>query len=83
MSINFERRRFLQDCGLGVGWLAAQHLMGATLPADPLAPKKPPMPAKVKAEQAAKFAQSLVRGEPNRSKIAWENIVEDRVRELV
>src|SRR5437588_1038873 len=42
-----------------------------------------PMPAKVKAEQAAKFAQSLVRGEPNRGKIAWENIVEDRVRELV
>src|SRR5256885_4521457 len=42
-----------------------------------------PMPGKVKAEQAAKFAQSLIRGEPNRSKIAWENIVEDRVRELV
>jgi pyruvate dehydrogenase (quinone) len=42
-----------------------------------------PMPGKVKAEQAAKFAQSLVRGEPNRGKIAWENIVEDRVRELV
>ena len=42
-----------------------------------------PMPAKVKAGQAAKFAESLLRGEPNRSKIAWENIVEDRVRELV
>jgi pyruvate dehydrogenase (quinone) len=42
-----------------------------------------PMPGKVKAEQAAKFAQSLLRGEPNRGKIAWENIVEDRVRELV
>lgn len=42
-----------------------------------------PMPGKIKAEQAAKFAQSLMRGEPNRGKIAWENIVEDRVRELV
>ena len=42
-----------------------------------------PMPAKVKPEQAAKFAESLLRGEPNRGKIAWENIVEDRVRELV
>jgi len=42
-----------------------------------------PMPSKIKAEQAAKFAQSLMRGEPNRGKIAWENIVEDRVRELV
>ena len=38
---------------------------------------------RVKAEQAVKFAESLVRGEPNRAKIAWENMVEDRVRELV
>jgi len=42
-----------------------------------------PMPAKVKIEQAVKFAESLARGEPNRGKIAWENMVEDRVRELV
>jgi len=42
-----------------------------------------PMPAKVKVEQAVKFAESLARGEPNRGKIAWENMVEDRVRELV
>jgi len=46
-------------------------------------PLTAPMPGKVKAEQATKFAQSLLRGEPNRGKIAWENIVEDRVRELV
>jgi pyruvate dehydrogenase (quinone)/pyruvate oxidase len=46
-------------------------------------PLTAPMPGKVKAEQAAKFAQSLLRGEPNRGKIAWENMVEDRVRELV
>ncbi|HWC15490.1 MAG TPA: thiamine pyrophosphate-dependent enzyme [Terriglobales bacterium] len=42
-----------------------------------------PMPAKVKVEQAVKFAESLARGEPNRGKIAWENMVEDRVREMV
>jgi pyruvate dehydrogenase (quinone) len=46
-------------------------------------PLTAPMPAKIKAEQAAKFAESLLRGEPNRGKIAWENMVEDRVRELV
>ena len=46
-------------------------------------PLTAPMPAKVKAQQAAKFAESLLRGEPNRGKIAWENMVEDRVRELV
>jgi len=38
-------------------------------------PLTAPTPGKVKAEQAAKFAQSLMRGEPNRGKIAWENIV--------
>ena len=46
-------------------------------------PLTAPMPGKIKAEQAAKFAESLVRGEPNRGKIAWENMVADRVRELV
>lgn len=42
----------------------------------------PPMPAKVKASQAAKFAEALVRGEPNRSKIVLTN-AHEKVRELV
>lgn len=42
----------------------------------------PPMPAKVTASQAAKFAESLMRGEPNRGKIAL-TAISDRVRELV
>lgn len=46
-------------------------------------PLTAPLPGKIKAQQAAKFAESLLRGEPNRGKIAWENIVEDRVRELI
>jgi pyruvate dehydrogenase (quinone)/pyruvate oxidase len=46
-------------------------------------PLTAPMPGKIKAEQAIKFAESLARGEPNRGKIAWENVVQDRVRELV
>lgn len=42
----------------------------------------PPMPAKVKASQALKLAEALVRGEPNRMKIALTN-AHDTVRELV
>lgn len=42
----------------------------------------PPMPARVKASQALKFAEALMRGEPNRMKIALTN-VRDVIRELV
>ena len=45
-------------------------------------PFEPPMPAKIKPEQALKFAASLARGEPNRMKIAG-TVFENRVRELV
>jgi pyruvate dehydrogenase (quinone)/pyruvate oxidase len=42
----------------------------------------PPMPAKATLDQATKFAESLARGEPNRSKIAW-TVLSDKVRELI
>jgi pyruvate dehydrogenase (quinone) len=45
-------------------------------------PFEPPLPAKVKAEQALHFAESLARGEPNRKKIALTTL-SDRVRELI
>ena len=45
-------------------------------------PLEPPLPAKVTADQALKFAESLVRGEPNRTKIAL-TALSDKVRELV
>jgi pyruvate dehydrogenase (quinone)/pyruvate oxidase len=45
-------------------------------------PFEPPMPAKVKAEQALHFAESLARGEPNRKKIALTTL-SDEVRELI
>jgi pyruvate dehydrogenase (quinone)/pyruvate oxidase len=45
-------------------------------------PFVPPSPAKITLEQAAHFAQSLARGEPNRSKIAW-TVLSDKVREIV
>ena len=45
-------------------------------------PFEPPMPPKVTVKQAAKFAQSLARGEPNRARIAL-TVLEDKVRELI
>ena len=45
-------------------------------------PLEPPLPAKVTAEQALHFAESLVRGEPNRGKIAL-TAMSDKVREMV
>jgi pyruvate dehydrogenase (quinone)/pyruvate oxidase len=45
-------------------------------------PLEPPLPAKVTADQAVKFAESLARGEPNRAKIAL-TALSDKVRELV
>jgi len=45
-------------------------------------PFEPPLPGKVTAEQALKFAESLARGEPNRKKIAL-TALSDKVRELV
>ena len=45
-------------------------------------PLEPPLPAKVTADQALKFAESLARGEPNRGKIAL-TALSDKVRELV
>src|SRR6202790_11966 len=68
------------DCGRVV-----EQFLNAPGPAilqavvDPL---EPPLPAKVTADQALKFAESLVRGEPNRSKIAL-TAISDKVRELV
>jgi pyruvate dehydrogenase (quinone) len=42
----------------------------------------PPMPAKVKASQALKLAEALLRGEPNRMQIALTS-AHDKVREMV
>jgi pyruvate dehydrogenase (quinone)/pyruvate oxidase len=68
------------DCGRAI-----DEFLGAPGPAILQAsvdPFEPPMPAKVKAEQALHFAESLARGEPNRKKIALTTI-SDRVRELI
>jgi pyruvate dehydrogenase (quinone)/pyruvate oxidase len=45
-------------------------------------PLEPPLPAKITADQALKFAESLARGEPNRTRIAL-TALSDKVRELI
>ncbi|HET7442359.1 MAG TPA: thiamine pyrophosphate-dependent enzyme, partial [Terriglobales bacterium] len=45
-------------------------------------PFEPPLPGKITADQAVKFAESLARGEPNRKKIAL-TALSDKVRELI
>ena len=45
-------------------------------------PLTPPLPPKIKAEQALHFAESLARGEPNRKEIAL-TALSDKVRELI
>ncbi len=45
-------------------------------------PFEPPMPPKITLDQATKFTQSLIRGEPSRGKIAL-TVLSDKVRELI
>ncbi|HTC89399.1 MAG TPA: thiamine pyrophosphate-dependent enzyme [Bryobacteraceae bacterium] len=45
-------------------------------------PNEPPMPPKVTAKQAARFAESLARGTPDRRKIL-ETVLQNKVRELL
>ncbi len=45
-------------------------------------PNEPPMPPKIEAKQALKFAESLIKGTPNAGKIAL-TVASDTVRELV
>ncbi|HOP81259.1 MAG TPA: thiamine pyrophosphate-dependent enzyme, partial [Armatimonadota bacterium] len=45
-------------------------------------PYAPPMPAKISADQALKFTQSLLRGQPERERIAL-TLFRDKVRDLI
>jgi pyruvate dehydrogenase (quinone) len=68
------------DCGRVIDEALAAP--GPALVQGIVDPFEPPLPGKITVDQAAKFAQSLLRGEPNREKIAW-TVLADRVRELV
>jgi pyruvate dehydrogenase (quinone) len=68
------------DCGRIVEQALAHN--GPVVVEAYVDPYEPPMPPKITVEQAAHFAESLVRGEPNRSKIAL-TVLEDKVKEMV
>lgn len=69
-----------QNCG---GILAqALAVEGPALVQAVVDPLEPPLPGKVTLEQAAHFAESLIRGEPNRTQIAL-TALSDKVRELI
>lgn len=68
------------DCGAVLDEaLAAEGPVVIEAEVDPF---EPPQPAKIKASQAAHFAEALLRGEPNREKIAL-TVLSDTVREMI
>lgn len=71
-----------KECGDILDRALAANTGGPVLIEAVVDPFEAPMPAKVTFEQAAKFTESLVRGEPNRKKIVATQIA-DKVRELV
>ena len=71
-----------KDCGAILDRALASNVNGPVVIEAVVDPFEAPMPAKVTLEQASKFAESLVRGEPNRDKIVATQI-SDKVRELV
>jgi pyruvate dehydrogenase (quinone) len=68
------------DCGRVIE--EALAIPGPAVVQGVVDPFEPPLPGKISVEQATKFAKSLLRGEPNREKIAW-TVLGDRVREMV
>jgi pyruvate dehydrogenase (quinone)/pyruvate oxidase len=68
------------SCGAQLDGILNQQ--GPALVEAVVDPFTPPMPAKVKPSQAMKLAEALVRGEPDRIKIALTN-AHDTVRELI
>ena len=60
----------------------ALALPGPTVIEAVIDPFVPPMPPKISVEQATQFAKALIKGEPNREKIAW-TVLRDKVREMV
>lgn len=68
------------DCGSTLK-TALEHRGGAVIEAI-VDPHEPPLPPKISAKQAARFAEALAKGTPNAGKIAL-TVGYDQVRELV
>ena len=69
-----------QDCGRVIE--QALNTPGPVLVQAVVDPFEPPMPPKITMKQAAKLAESLMRGEPNREKII-ATVLRDKVRQIV
>lgn len=69
-----------QDCGRVIE--QALNTPGPVLVQAVVDPFEPPMPPKVTLKQAAKLAESLMRGQPNREKII-ATVLRDKVRQIV
>jgi pyruvate dehydrogenase (quinone)/pyruvate oxidase len=69
-----------KDCGAALD--EAFRAEGPAVVEATVNPFTPPMPPKVTIDQAAKLGEALVKGEPNREKIAL-TVLSDKVRELV
>jgi pyruvate dehydrogenase (quinone)/pyruvate oxidase len=67
---------------MGAALDAAMATRGPVVVEASVDPFTPPYPAKITAKQARKFAESLIRGEPNRSRIAL-TALGDKIRELI
>jgi pyruvate dehydrogenase (quinone) len=68
------------DCGRAVEEFL--NVPGPAILEAVVDPLEPPLPGKITAEQAVKFAASLARGEPNRAQIAVTALAH-RIREMV
>jgi pyruvate dehydrogenase (quinone)/pyruvate oxidase len=68
------------ECGDAIERLLATP--GPALLEAVVDPLEPPYPAKINSTQAKHFIQSLLRGQPNREKIAL-TAISDKVRELI
>lgn len=91
LPINFAQ--FARDCG-GVGYTIedprqcgeiltqALNTPGPAIIEALVDPFEPPMPGKIKPEQAAMFAKSLARGQPQGAQIV-ATVLEDKIRELI
>ncbi|MBX3300668.1 MAG: hypothetical protein KF693_00475 [Nitrospira sp.] len=68
------------DCGRVLD--EALRTPGPVLVEATVDPFVPPMPPKITMEQAAMFAKSLAKGQPDRDKIIW-TVLKDKIREMV
>jgi pyruvate dehydrogenase (quinone)/pyruvate oxidase len=71
-----------KECGAILDRALAANVSGPVLIEAVVDPFEAPMPAKVTFDQAVKFTESLMRGEPNSKKIVATQIA-DKVREMI